>query len=200
MQGAEYEREYDREPDFHAQNIAREAAIPRSTVDSYFSILEDALLGHFLPAYRPNVKVRERAHPKFFWFDAGVARAAAGLLFDPPDRLWLGAALETLVLHELRVYNHTRSRHRRIHCYRTSSGTEIDFVIETRKRRQSTHPPNVVCCWSSPFYERKRREGHDHHESLRAVAQRWVKTLWAMWNAGSTYDEGYHRRRKGHAG
>lgn len=56
---------------------------------------------------------------------------------------------------------------------------------------------SVSGCWSHSFYERKRREGRDHHESLRAVALRWVKILWAMWNAASTYDEGYHRRRKG---
>ncbi len=81
------------------QNIARDAAVPRSTVDVYFSILEDTLLAHFLPAYRPNLKVRERAGPKLYWFDPGVARAAAGLLFDPVDRIWKGTALETVIFH-----------------------------------------------------------------------------------------------------
>jgi len=71
----------------NAQNIFREACLPRSSVDVYFSILEDTLLGHFLPSYRPRLKVREQAHPKFYWFYPGVARAAAGLLFDPADRL-----------------------------------------------------------------------------------------------------------------
>lgn len=128
----------------NALNIAREAAVPRTNVDSYFSILVDTLLGHFLPAYRPNVKVREVARPKFYWFDPGVARAAAGLLFDPADRPWLGTALETLVYHELRVYNQTANRHRPIFYYRTPAGVEIDFVIETRKRRQGS-PAHVVC-------------------------------------------------------
>ena len=44
---------------------------------------------------------------------------------------------------------------------------------------------SVSGCWSFSFYERKRREGRDHHESLRTVALRWVKILWAMWNAGT---------------
>ena len=35
----------------NGQNISREAAVPRSSVDVYFSILEDTLLGYFLPAY-----------------------------------------------------------------------------------------------------------------------------------------------------
>ena len=128
----------------NAQNIAREAGVPRSSVDVYFSILEDTLLGHFLPAYRPRAKVREQTHPKFFWFDPGVARAAAGLLFDPVDRIWKGSSLETMILHELKVHNHTEGKHRGIYFYRTGSGVEIDFVVETKKRQQSTIP-HVVC-------------------------------------------------------
>ncbi len=128
----------------NAQNIARDASVPRSNVDVYFSILQDTLLGHFLPSYRPQAKVREQTHPKFYWFDSGVARAAAGLLFDPVDREWKGLALETLIFHELRVYNQSRNLNRGIFYYRTASGVEIDFVIETMKR-QSSSPPHVVC-------------------------------------------------------
>ncbi|MBW2596530.1 MAG: ATP-binding protein [Deltaproteobacteria bacterium] len=128
----------------NAQNISREAAVPRSSVDVYFSILEDTLLGHFLPAYRPNVKVREQTHPKFYWFDPGVARAAAGLLFEPVDRLWKGTALENMIYHELRVYNLTQNKNRPISFYRTGSGVEIDFVIEIRKRQASSNA-HIVC-------------------------------------------------------
>lgn len=125
-------------------NIAREAGVPRSSVDGYFSILSDTLLGHFLPAYTPGLKVRERTHPKFYWFDPGVARAAAGMLRDPADRLWQGVALETLIFHELRVYNEVTQRCRLIAYYRTAAGVEIDFLIETRKRTVDG-PARVVC-------------------------------------------------------
>jgi predicted AAA+ superfamily ATPase len=128
----------------NGQNIAREAAVPRSSVDTYFAILTDTLLGHFLPAWQPRLKIREQAHPKFYWFDPGVARAAAGLQNDPADRTWLGFALETLLFHELRVHNEVSGQHRPIACYGTAAGTEIDFVIETRKA-QSGAPPQVVC-------------------------------------------------------
>jgi len=116
------------------QNIAREASLPRSTVDTYFSILIDTLLGHFLPAWRPGLKVREAAHPKFYWFDPGIARAAAGLIREPADRLWQGTALETLIFHELRVYNEISRKKRPLAYYRTASGVEIDFIIETSKQ------------------------------------------------------------------
>lgn len=127
----------------NAQNVAREAAVARSTVDTYFSILVDTLVGHFLPAWRPGLKVREAARPKFYWFDPGVARGAAGLLRTPADRLWQGAALETLLFHELRVYNGVSGKHRPLSYYRTPAGVEIDFVIEVSPRRPES-PAKVV--------------------------------------------------------
>jgi len=124
----------------NAQNIARDAAVARSTVDNYFGILTDTLVGHFLPAWRPGLKVREATQPKFYWFDPGVARASAGLLRDPTDRLWQGAALETMIYHELRVYNEVSRKHRPLYYYRTPAGVEIDFVIETAHRRPDSLP------------------------------------------------------------
>lgn len=128
----------------NGHNISREAAVARSTVDAYFTILLDTLLGHFLPAWRPGLKVREAAHPKFYWFDSGAARAAAGLLRDPVDRVWQGASLETLVFHELRIYNETTRRFRPVNFYRTASGVEVDFVIETSRRAHGM-APRIVC-------------------------------------------------------
>ena len=153
----------------NGQNISREAAVPRASVDVYFSILEDTLLGYFLPAYRPGMKVREKTHPKFYWFDPGVARAAAGLLFDPVNRFWKGTALENIIYHELRVYNHTQNRNRPISFYRTGSGVEIDFVIETRKRQPSCNA-HVACLevkmaekwdrrWERPMRSLARSDG-----------------------------------------
>lgn len=124
----------------NVQNIARDAAVARSTVDNYFGVLTDTLVGHFLPAWRPGLKVREATQPKFYWFDPGVARASAGLLRDPTDRLWQGAALETMIYHELRVYNEVSRKQRPLHYYRTPAGVEIDFVIETAHRRPDSLP------------------------------------------------------------
>lgn len=128
----------------NTENVAREAQVPRATVDGYFELLADTLLGFSLPAYRPGLKVREAARPKFYWLDPGVARACAGLLRDPLSLDWRGVALETLLFHELRVWNAVAQRHRPIAYYRTAAGSEIDFVIETRKR-QTNQRPHLVC-------------------------------------------------------
>jgi len=150
----------------NVQNIAREAAVARSTVDTYFSILTDTLIGHFLPAWRPGLKVREAAQPKFYWFDPGVARAASGLLRDPADRLWQGTSLETLMYHELRVYNEISRQHRPIYYYRTASGVEVDFIVETAIRRPDS-PPHLVAI------EVKRAERWDRtwDKALRGLTE-----------------------------
>jgi len=128
----------------NVQNLARDAAVARSTVDTYFSVLTDTLVGHVLHAWRPGLKVREAAQPKFYWFDPGVARGAAGLLRDPADRLWQGTALETLIYHELRVYNEISRKHRPLSYYRTPAGVEVDFIVETARRRPDSLPRVVA--------------------------------------------------------
>ena len=150
----------------NAQNIAREAAVARSTVDTYFDVMRDTLIGHVLPAWRPGLKVREVAQPKFYWFDPGVARAAAGLLRDPADRMWQGMALETLIYHELRVYNEVSGKHRPLSYYRTPAGVEVDFIIEIAHRRPES-PPRVVAI------EIKRSERWDRNmdKSMRRLAE-----------------------------
>lgn len=149
----------------NSSGIAREAMIPRSVVDQYFSVLEDTLLGILLPAYRPKAKIREQGHPKFYWFDAGVARAAAGLTEQEPERDWLGRSFETLVLHELRSFLAYKSLNFPVFYYRTKNGVEVDFVIELRKATFAK-PAEIVTFevklspkwdsrWSSvnPFFE-----------------------------------------------
>jgi len=108
--------------------LAREAGISRDTVRSYFSIFEDTLLGNWLPAYRPRAKVREVAHPKFYWFDAGVLNAVAGAFEQPMPAEWKGVLLEHWIHHELRSYMHYQKVKGNLSYWKTHHGTEIDFL------------------------------------------------------------------------
>jgi len=169
----------------NAQNIARDAAVARSTVDNYFGVLTDTLVGHFLPAWRPGLKVREATQPKFYWFDPGVARASAGLLRDLTDRLWQGAALETMIYHELRVYNEVSRKQRPLYYYRTQAGVEIDFVIETAHRRPDSLPRVIVV-------EVKRAERWDRtwEKPMRSLADNagvTVERMFGVYCGSRTY-------------
>ena len=126
------------------ENVGREAQVPRKSVVQYFSILEDTLMAHRLPSFQPQLKVREAGHPKYYWFDPGVARAAAGLIDEPVDAIWRGHALETLVFHELRVYNHTANRNKAFSYYRTRAGLEVDFIVEL-ERQTATRRAKIAC-------------------------------------------------------
>lgn len=157
------------------ENIAREAKVPRSTIETYISILEDTLLIHKLPAYQPQAKVRERSSPKLYWFDAGVARGAAGLLDDALDSFWLGFSLETWIYHELRVYNHTQNKNRFIAYYNTANDSEIDFVIETQKRtlQKKAH----VICLEIKFSKKWDRQWEKPIRSLKATGKLVVEKM-----------------------
>jgi predicted AAA+ superfamily ATPase len=109
-------------------SLARDAAVSRPTVQGYFEVLTDTLLGAWLPAWRPRAKVKEVAHPKFYLFDCGVTRALARRLREPLDAAERGVLLETLIFHELRAQMAYAGIGGELAYYRTPSGTEIDFV------------------------------------------------------------------------
>ncbi|MGD2123346.1 MAG: ATP-binding protein [Gemmatimonadota bacterium] len=133
----------------NVSEVARESAVHRKVVESYFQILDDLLIGVRLPVFRKRAKRRLTAHPKFFFFDTGVYRAVRprGPL-DSPE-LIEGAALETLVFQELRATNENLGLGYELYYWRTHGGSEVDFVLYgprgivavevKRKRRLSGH-------------------------------------------------------------
>jgi len=115
-------------------SIARDAAVARPTVQGYFDVLVDTLIGSWLPAWRPRAKVKEAGHPKFYLFDTGVVRALSRRLREPLDSQERGTLLETLVYHELRAQVAYSRCGGEFSFYRTPSGTEVDFVWMRGKR------------------------------------------------------------------
>lgn len=108
--------------------LARDAGIGRDTVQGYFSIFEDTLLGSFLTAYKPRAKVKEVTKPKFYWFDPGVLNAAAGAFEQPMPRDWQGVLMEHWIHHELKAYLDYNAVKGSLGFWRTPSGTEVDFI------------------------------------------------------------------------
>lgn len=119
------------------ENLSRESAVKRSTIERYFQILEDTLLAFRVPAVALGIRTKETAHPKFFLFDTGVARAAAGLARDPVDSIWKGFAFEALLLHELRGHAALSGKERPIFHYSVSGGFDVDFLVQTRAKTLS---------------------------------------------------------------
>ncbi len=43
--------------------------------------------------------------------------------------------------------------------------------------------------WAREYYDTKRSQGKTHHEALRALANIWVRIIFAMWKNRTCYDE-----------
>ncbi len=109
--------------------VARESSLNRNVVEAYFGILEDLLIALRLPVFTKRAKRRLVAHPKFYYFDAGVYRAIRprGPLDTPEEAD--GACIETLCLQQLRAVNEELRLDYTLYYWRTSDGTEVDFVL-----------------------------------------------------------------------
>ena len=117
----------------NVENVAREAKVKRPTVDSYFQVLIDTLIGFKLPAYQPHLRINEGTHPKFYFFDPGVARAAAGLTREDLDSSYRGFLYETWLLGEIRAYNDLAQKHRDLFHYTLRGGGDIDLIVQLKK-------------------------------------------------------------------
>lgn len=115
-------------------SIARDAGVARPTVQRYFDVLVDTLIGVWVRPWKASARVKEVGHPKFYFFDTGVVRALRGTLREPLERLERGPLLETLVLHELRAHMAIAGTGGEIGYWRTPSGGEIDFIWRRGRR------------------------------------------------------------------
>jgi predicted AAA+ superfamily ATPase len=124
---------------FHGQvinisGLARDAATARSTVEGYLGILQDTLLVTLLPAFEARLRVRERQHPKLYWVDAGVVRAAKRQL-GPLAAEERGSLFEGFILTVLRAHNEARQLFEEVAYWAPlqAQETEVDFLLRRGK-------------------------------------------------------------------
>ena len=110
-------------------NIARECGVSSHTARGYYEILEDALLGRWLPAFRKRPKRRVVAAPKFYFADVGVVNRLArrGQLLLGSELY--GKAFENWVFHELTAYADYQVLDSELTYWRLAGGTEVDFIL-----------------------------------------------------------------------
>jgi uncharacterized protein len=110
--------------------IGRECRVPTRTVQSYYEILEDTLIGLRLPAWSKSPRKRLVSHPKFYLFDLGVTNSLNRQLTAPPDPVRTGRLFEQwIILETHRMLNYLRGE-AGLHFWRTNHGAEVDLIIE----------------------------------------------------------------------
>lgn len=118
----------------NANNIARDCGIDRATVQSYYQILIDTLLGWNVYPYTKKVK-RDiiTATPKFYLFDVGVANYLGKQEISALKGVVAGKSFEHYIFMELMAYiGHSRKRSD-VRYWRTKTGLEVDFILGEAK-------------------------------------------------------------------
>ena len=85
-------------------NIASDCGVSVKTVQSYFRILYDTLIGYEIPAYRNAVKRKIIQAPRFYYFDVGLANYLMGRHSLKRGTDDYGHAFEHFVMQEIIAY------------------------------------------------------------------------------------------------
>jgi predicted AAA+ superfamily ATPase len=115
-------------------SLGSDAQLPPRTVQDYYQILEDTLVGSLLSPYQ-KTRRKPISTAKFFLFDMGLANFFNQRADLRKSTEAYGKALEHLIFSELSAYCDYSLDHRnRIFFWRTQTQVEVDFVLETSKK------------------------------------------------------------------
>lgn len=109
-------------------NISNDAQVPSSTVQEYFQILRDTLIGFDVLAWKKSRKRKPISTSKFYFFDVGIVRYLQNRSEVKEKSPEFGDAFETYIAHELKAFlDYTNGSE--LYYWRSKSGYEVDFII-----------------------------------------------------------------------
>ena len=110
-------------------NIAQDCGVASSTIKEYYQILEETLLGSFVPSFQKKPKRRVVLTPKFYFFDIGIANYLLKRKHIEWGTLDAGHTFEHYIYMELKAYAQYSGKKFPIHYWHTSSQLEVDFIL-----------------------------------------------------------------------
>jgi len=113
----------------NCSKVAADAQVARTTVQGYFQILRDTLLGWDLPVWQKSRKRKAVATAKFQFFDWGVVRHLRGTGRVKSPSPEFGHAFEAWIGHELKTWCDYQGHGAELCYWRAESGHEVDFVV-----------------------------------------------------------------------
>jgi hypothetical protein len=118
-------------------DLARDAAMPQTTLQRYWALFEATFLVRTLPPWHSNLGLRLVKTPKVLLSDTGLLCHLLGLDSArlQTDDLMTGAVLECFVGGELTKQISWSETRPSIFHYRTHSQQEVDFVLEDSRGR-----------------------------------------------------------------
>lgn len=114
-------------------NIATDCGVSSPTIKDYFQILEDTLIGRYVPAFQKKPKRRVVATPKFYFFDVGIVNYLRKRHNIVPGSEDYGHAFEQFIYQEIYAHSHYSGLEYTISYWRTTSQLEVDFILGTHE-------------------------------------------------------------------
>src|SRR5436309_10514078 len=112
--------------------LSSDVEVPKETVRRFVQLLDDTLLAHRLPPFRPSRSTSRRLvqRERVLLFDVGVRNALLGLHRRPlgPDQM--GALFEQWTMLQIIYLNHALRMGWKLSTYRTEAGAKVDLVVE----------------------------------------------------------------------
>ena len=110
-------------------NVASDCGVSATTVKEYFQILQDTLLGRFLPSFQKKSKRKVIHAPKFYLFDVGIANYLLNRGKIEPKTELFGKAFEHFIYQEIYAHSRYSDKDYDICYWRTTSNIEVDFIL-----------------------------------------------------------------------
>jgi predicted AAA+ superfamily ATPase len=112
--------------------LSKESGVSVPTIKQYFSVLEDTMIVERVDAFVKNARKRVLSSSRYYFFDMGVRNALARLPLVPQIlNIQKGVLFEHAVMLELIRRIRLMKTNHKVYYWRTSSGAEVDCVIET---------------------------------------------------------------------
>jgi len=110
-------------------NIAADCGVSAITVKEYFQILEDTLLGRYLPSFQKKPKRKVIMAPKFYLFDVGIANYLLNRGKIEQGTELFGKVFEHFMYQEIYAHSRYSDKEYSICYWRTTSQLEVDFIL-----------------------------------------------------------------------
>ena len=112
--------------------IATQIGSDPKTVERYYQILTDTLVGFLLEPYERSLRKRQIQHPKFYFYDLGVKQSLLNTLQLPIQAhgYAFGKAFENFIINECYRYNEYYQKDFRFFYLKTKDGVEVDLIVE----------------------------------------------------------------------
>ena len=124
--------------ELNVSRLARDAALPRTTLSGYLPLLESVYLMFRLPAWSRNLTSKRVKQAKLHFTDSGLAAHLVGAspaALARPQAAMAGALLESFVASEIARQRTWADIDVELHHFRDRTGAEVDLVLESRDGR-----------------------------------------------------------------